>query len=434
MHISLPYDTFVLDNGLRVFLHEHHATPLVSVNLWYHVGSANERRGRTGFAHLFEHLMFEGSKHVPPGQFDNLLESLGGTNNGSTNPDRTNYWEDVPSNGLEVALWLEADRMGWLPDAMTQERLDGQRDVVMNERRQSYENRPYGLAFETILAELYPADHPYSWPTIGSMEDLAAATLDDVLSFFRTYYTPGNAILAIAGDVDSAHARALVERYFAEIPAGPPVPPVEAPAVSLARDVYRVLEDDVQLPRLYMTWHSPAAYEPGDAEMEAIGEVLADGKASRLHRSLVYEKQVAQSVSAFQDAGRLGSAFYIVVTARPGVELGPLEDEVRSTIAALATQGVRAEEVERARNHIETAFVDELQNVGGFGGRADRLNSYWFFVRDAGYFDRDLERYRTLTAEGIREAARRILTKPCVTLSVVPRGRSDLAAGSAGAP
>ncbi|HEU5209223.1 MAG TPA: pitrilysin family protein [Longimicrobiales bacterium] len=432
MQISLPYDTFVLDNGLRVFLHEHHATPLVSVNLWYHVGSASERPGRTGFAHLFEHLMFEGSKHVPPGQFDNLLESLGATNNGSTNPDRTNYWEDVPSNGLEVALWLEADRMGWLADAMTQERLDGQRDVVRNERRQSYENRPYGLAFETILAALYPSEHPYSWPTIGSMADLAAATMDDVLAFFRTWYTPGNATLAIAGDIDAHHARALVERYFAEIPAGGAVQPVGATPVALARDVHQVLEDDVQLARLYMTWHSPAAYAEGDAEMEAIAQVLADGKASRLYRSLVYEKQVAQSVSAFQDGGRLGSAFYIVITARPGVALGPLEDEVRSTIAALATQGVRSEEVERARNHMETAFVDELQNVGGFGGRADRLNNYWFFVGDAGYSAQDLERYRAVTADHVRDVARRVLTRPCVTLSVVPRGRRELAAGSEG--
>ncbi len=433
MQISLPHDVLVLDNGLRVCLHEHHAAPLVSVNLWYHVGSANERPGRTGFAHLFEHLMFEGSKNVKPGQFDNMLESLGATNNGSTNPDRTNYWEDVPSNGLETALWLEADRMGWLADAITQERLDAQRDVVRNERRQSYENRPYGLAFETVLAMLYPAGHPYSWPTIGSMEDLAAATMDDVLSFFRTYYTPDNATLALAGDFDTQHARALVERWFAEIPAGPDVPKVHAAPVTLSRDARAVLEDDVQLARLYMTWHSPAAYADGDAEMEAIASILADGKASRLYRSLVYERQIAQSVNAFQDGGRLGSAFYVVITARPGIGLGQLEDEVRSTIAAIATQGVHSEEIERARNNIETTFVDELQNVGGFGGRADRMNTYWFFVDTVDYTAQDLARYRALDAERVRDAARRILTAPCVTLSVVPRGRTDLAATEAGA-
>ena len=429
MHVSLPFETIVLDNGLRVFVHEHRATPIVSVNLWYHVGSANERPGRTGFAHLFEHLMFEGSKHVPTGQFDNLLESLGASNNGSTNPDRTNYWEDVPSNGVEIALWLEADRMGWLADAMTQERLDGQRDVVMNERRQSYENRPYGLAFETILAALYPPGHPYSWPTIGSMADIEAATLDDVLAFFRTYYSPGNATLALAGDIDVQRARELVERYFGDMPEGPAVPEIDVAPVAITTDIHGELEDDVQLARLYMAWHSPVAYAEGDAEMDAIASILTEGKASRLYRSLVYEKQIAQSVSAFQDGGRLGSVFYVVVTARPGVGLGPLEDEVRSTIASLATQGVRGDELQRARNHMETAFVDELQNVGGFGGRADRLNNYWFFTGDAGYAQQDLERYRALTSDGVREAARRVLTNPCVTLSVVPRGRTDLAAG-----
>ncbi len=430
MQISLPYDSFSLANGLRVFVHEQRATPLVSVNLWYHVGSANERRGRTGFAHLFEHLMFEGSKHVKGGEFDNILESLGAMNNGSTNPDRTNYWEDLPSNGVEVALWLEADRMGWLADTMTQEKLDGQRDVVKNERRQSYENRPYGLAFETVLDALYPATHPYSWPTIGSMEDLSAATLEDVIAFFRTYYTPSNATLAVAGDIAAETARALVERYFADIPPGPQASVPAAEPVALARDARRVLEDDVQLPRLYLAWHAPAAFAAGDAELEATAAILADGKASRLYRSLVYEKQIAQSVSAFQDGGRLGSVFYVIVTARPGVALGAIEEEVRSTIAGLATQGVRAEELERARNHMETAFVDALQNVGGFGGRADRLNMYHFFTGDAGYAPKDLERYRTLTVELVRDAARRVLTRPCVALSVVPRGHAELASGA----
>ena len=430
MHISLPFERFTLDNGLRVFVHEHHAVPLVSVNLWYHVGSANERRGRTGFAHLFEHLMFEGSKHVPEGRFDEVLESLGAVNNGSTNPDRTNYWEDVPTNGLEVALWLESDRLGWLADGMTQAKLGAQRDVVMNERRQSYENRPYGLAFETILAALYPHEHPYSWPTIGSMDDLRAATLDDVIGFFRTYYTPRNATLAIAGDVDPAAVRPLVTRYFAEIPPGPDVHvPVVAP-VALSADVRLTLEDEVQLPRLYMAWHSPLAFTGGDAEMEAVAAILTEGKASRLYRSLVYERQIAQSVSAFQDGGRLGSAFYVVVTARPGVALGLLEDEVRATIASLATQGVRTDELERARNGMETAFVDALQNVGGFGGRADRLNMYNFFTGDPDYAARDLERYLRLEADEVRAVVQHHLTLPCVVLSVVPRGRTDLAAGS----
>jgi zinc protease len=423
MTVDLPFDSFTLDNGLRVFVHEHGAVPVACVNIWYHVGSKNERPGRTGFAHLFEHLMFEGSAHVPAGQFDRLLEDVGGVNNGSTSPDRTNYWITVPSHALELALYLEADRMGWLPPAISQEKLDNQRSVVMNERRQSYENRPYGMASERILAALYPPDHPYHWPTIGSMEDLRAATLEDVMEFFATWYGPGNATLAIAGAVDAAHARELVERYFADVPAGRAAAPlVAAPAAALDGERRLVLEDDVHLARLYMAWHSPAAFAPGDAELDLAGQVLAHGKTSRLFRTLVYERQIAQDVRAFQRSGQLTSSFFVVATARPGTDLRHLETLVREEIASIAGTGVGEEELARARNMTEAAFLDELQSVGGFGGRADRLNLYAFHTGDPGYLAQDLRRYTEMPAERVRAVVHSVLRAPAVVLDVVPRG------------
>ena len=422
--IELSYQQFRLANGLQLIVHEDPTVPLAAVNLWYRVGSKDERPGRTGFAHLFEHLMFEGSPHVPVGEFDELLESVGGVNKGSTSTDRTNYWETVPANALELALFLEADRMAGLADAMTQEKLDAQRDVVKNERRQSYENRPYGLAFETLHQILYPADHPYHWPIIGWMADLDAATLEDVTSFFRTYYAPNNVSLAVAGAVDAQQVRDMVERHFGAIPAAAP-PARPAPArPELAADVFEALEDDVHLPRIYVSWHSPAIFEPGDAELDAFGAVLSRGKASRLYQSLVYEYEIAQDVTAYQDSALLGSTFNVVVTARPGVALTELYGLMRAQLAA-ACGGIDAAELERAVHRIETAFVDSLQTMGGFGGRADRLNHYAFHVGDPGYVERDLQRYQTLTSAGVAGAARRFLQDaPAVILSVVPRGDS----------
>jgi zinc protease len=373
--------------------------------------------------------MFEGSAHVPEGDFDNHLEAAGGVNNGSTSPDRTNYWVNVPSNALELALWLEADRMGWLLDSVDETKLDNQRDVVKNERRQSYENRPYGLAFETILEAAYPPDHPYHWPVIGSMEDLSAATLEDVSGFFRTYYAPNNASLCISGDVSVSPARDLVEKYFADIPRGPEVPEVEYPDPSFSEDRFLVLEDDVQLPRLHMTWHSPSLFSEGDAEMELLASVLAEGRSSRLYRRLVYEEQVAQDVSAFQNGGEIGGAFYIVATAKPEVDLDVLEAAIREEVESVAANGVREEELERARNRVETGFVGMLERVGGFGGKADLLNRYHFQAGNPGFVRRDLARYKDATLEGLGDVARtHLVGRGGVVLSVVPHGREDLAA------
>ena len=430
MHdIRLPYELIALDNGLRVIVHEDRRAPLACVNVWYHVGSKEEVPGRTGFAHLFEHLMFEGSENVPEGRFDEMLEEIGGMNNGSTSTDRTNYWELLPSHGLDLALYLEADRMGGLLPAITSAQLEAQRDVVRNERRQSYENRPYGLASETLLAALYPEDHPYSWPVIGSMADIGAATLTDVRDFCRQYYTPNNATIAVAGDVDVAHVRGVVERYFGDIPRGPDVQrraPLAPAAVTSQRIV---MEDDVSLPRIYIAWHSPAVFADGDAALDTAGAILAHGRASRLYRSLVYEKQLAQSVSAYQGSAVLGSTFRVVVTARPGVPLAVIEREVRSELAAMS-RSIEERELERAVNGIETGFVDSLQNVGGFGGRADQLNMYLFHTGEPDYAAEDLRRYDRLTTDDIARSVREHLLGPSVVLSVVPLGHAELAAES----
>src|SRR5437763_671908 len=284
--IELPYTQFTLPNGLRVILHEDHSVPMVSVNMWYHVGSAREKEKRTGFAHLFEHLMFMGSGHVKPGEFDTLLEAAGGDNNGSTENDRTNYFIDVPSNSLELALFLESDRMGYLLDTMTPKTVDAQRDVVKNERRQSYENQPYGQASITLTEMLYPEGHPYHWPVIGYMPDLTAASYEDVVAFFRKYYSPANASLVVAGDIDSAAAQKAVEKWFSDIKAGPRVEPITIPGVELTGVQKKTLADKVQLPRLTLAWLTPPAFSPADGALDIVGDVLAGGMNSRLYKRL----------------------------------------------------------------------------------------------------------------------------------------------------
>ena len=429
MKVEIPYRQTVLGNGLRVFVHEDHRAPVACINMWYFVGSKDERPGRTGFAHLFEHLMFEGSQNVRKGQFDELLEDVGGANNGSTSPDRTNYWETVPANAIELPLFLESDRMGWFLETITQDKLDGQRDVVKNERRQSYENRPYGLAYETTMKHLYPPAHPYHWPVIGWMADLDAAGLDDVRAFFSTYYAPNNAALAIGGAIRADDVFELAEKYFGAIPASPAPPRPAVPAPDLSGDVVLHIEDDVHLPRLYMTWHAPAIFAPGDAELDVAARILGSGKTARLYRRLVHELEIAQDVEAEQESGLLGSAFGLSVTAREGVSLNRIRDEVGNILREM-TEEVTAREVQRARHHIETATIDAVQSVGGFGGKADRLNHYYFYANDPGYLAQDLERYARLTPDGVRDFFGMTIAAPSVTLSVVPRGQSGLAAGA----
>jgi len=426
--LRVPYETFTLPNGLQVIVHEDHSVPVVSVNIWYHVGSGDERAGRTGFAHLFEHIMFMGSQHVPTGEFDKLLEAAGGDNNGSTTEDRTNYFEDAPANALPLMLWLDSDRMGFLVPEITAEKVDLQRGVVQNERRQSYENRPYGLAEENILKRLYPATHPYSWPVIGSMVDLSAATLEDVRNFFRTYYTPNNATLSIAGDVTPGDARQLAQKYFGDIPKGPTVTRPTPPPVLLTADVYATLEDRVQTPRVYNAWHTQKAFAPDDAGLDVLANVLAGGRSSRLYRRLVYELQIASDVVAFQDGSRLDGKFELWVTARPGHNLGELQRVVDEEVRKVADAAPTLREVQRAQNTFEAQFLSRMERVGSFGGKADQLSFYAYFVGTPDYFQRDLDRYLKVTPADVQRIARTYLTSAHrVVLSVVPQGKPELA-------
>ncbi len=425
--LTVDVERFQLANGLDVILHRDASVPVVTVNTWYHVGSGREAPGRTGFAHLFEHLMFEGSGHVPEGAIDTWLEEAGGGANGSTTRDRTNYTTDAAANGLELALYLDADRMASLLDAMSPESVDGQRDVVKNERRQSVENRPYGLAFSLLGQTLYPPGHPYHWPTIGSMGDLSAASFQDVEDFFRTYYTPNNASLVVAGDLDLDETRALVQKWYGSIPSGPepPLQPIATP--TLGREHRLVLEDAVQLPRLYLAWHAPAAYAPADAAMQALAGVLAGGKNSRLYRRLVYELEIAQDVSAFQNGDLHSGTFYVIATARPGHTLDEIEAVVAEELAAVRAQAPDARELERVVNGVEASFLDGLETVDGFRGKADQLNAYLFFTGTPDYFQEDLGRFRALSPRDLSDAAMTFLTDRRVALSVVPEGAPESA-------
>jgi len=419
--LDVSYTQFRLPNGLTVILHEDHSVPLVTVNVWYHVGSARERTGRTGFAHLFEHLMFMGSGHVKPGEFDELLESVGGDNNGSTQNDRTNYYINVPSNALELALFLESDRMGYLLDTMTPKTVDAQRDVVKNERRQSVENQPYGIAQVLINEMLYPEGHPYHWPVIGYMEDLTAASYDDVVAFFKKFYAPSNASLVVAGDFDTATARRLVEKWFSDIKAGPPPEPMAIPAAALTGRKTRTVGDKVQLPRLYLAWLTPRHLAPGDATLDVLADILAGGKNSRLYKRLVYDMQIAQDVSAFQASAALSSSFMIIATARPGHTAEELQKVIDEEIGKLQSEPPTAHELERSLNQIEASFYNRLERVGGFNGTGDQLNAYYTETGDPDWFNEDVARYRALSASDIRAAAAEFLPlDKRVELTIVP--------------
>jgi len=429
--ITVNYERFSLPNGLEVILHEDHSVPIVSCNMWYHVGSAREKPGRTGFAHLFEHIMFEGSGHVPVGMFDEWLESAGGENNASTSADRTNYWENIPSNALELALFLESDRAGYLIDAMTPAKVDAQRDVVKNERRESYENQPYGMAPIVIDSNLYPPDHPYSWSTIGSMEDLSAASHEDVVEFFKKYYVPNNASLVIAGDIDPAKTKSLVQKWFSDVPRGKPVPPPNVPRAYLSREKRITLEDKVQLPRLYLSWITPPHLAPGDAELDILASILTGGKNSRLFKRLVYDLQIAQDVFAAQESASLSSKFSIVATARSGHTLAELEKAIREEIKKIKDEPPALRELQRAVNGYEAVFLDRLERIGGFGGKADQLNSYFTETGNPDYFNEDLARYKALAPGDIQSIAQTFLRDDGdVVLSVVPEGKKELAAPS----
>jgi zinc protease len=421
----VPYTKRTLENGLDVIVHEDHHSPIVAVSVWYHTGSKNERLGRTGLAHLFEHLMFEGGAHQPHGYFEPLQEA-GASLNGSTSTDRTNYWEVVPKDALRLALWMEADRMGWLVPVLSQTRFDTQRDVVINERLQNYENTPYGLAGFTVLEALYPPTHPYAWPTIGHVPDLRATTLADVITFFQTYYHPGNASIVIAGDVEASYAFDLVNEYFAEIPRGPDVRRPDVPPV-VAAPRRLLFEDRVELPRLYLTWPSPGLFEDGDAELDLAADLLANGRTSRLYARLIHQRRVAAEIGASQVSRELGGMFQIQATAAAGHSLDELHQAISEEIGRLISDGPTVGELERSRAEFEAAFVFRLQGLGGFGGRADQLNAYNVYRQEPDSFDADLRRYLGADAGSIRAAAARWIDPTrALALSVVPSGQASL--------
>src|SRR4051812_15621106 len=409
---QIAFEKYVLENGLEVILSEDHRLPLTAVNLWYHVGPANEVPGRTGFAHLFEHMMFQGSKHVANDTHFKILEAAGASLiNGTTDFDRTNYFETVPSNQLELALWIESDRMGYLLDKVDRTAFANQQDVVRNERRQSVENQPYAIAEEALYQQLFPKSHPYYGVVIGSHADIQAAQLDDVKAFFKQYYTPNNASLAIVGDIDKEATKRLIEKYFGPLKRGPDVPPIAVAPVRIESEKRQVVPDRVELPRVYMAWITSPIFKPGDADADIAANVLGGGRASRLYKRLVYDKQIAQRVVAQQYSLMLGSVFDIEVTARPGHTAEEIEKAIDDELEVLRRDGPQPAEIARARNSIETGPVLGLESLGGFGGVADRLNSYNHFLRDPGYLPKDVERYRDVTPASVKQFAATQLTR-----------------------
>jgi len=419
--VDLHFERSILANGLRVVLHRDTALPLVAVNLWYHVGSKNERPGRTGFAHLFEHMLFQGSQHIPTHDHFRRVQEVGGVANGSTWYDRTNYYETLPSHVLELGLWLESDRMGFLLPAITQENLETQRDVVMNERRQRVDNQPYGRAGERVHELLYPPDHPYHWPVIGYMDDIAAATLEEVRSFFSTYYTPNNAVLTLAGDFAPDDALRKVETWFGEIPAGPPVPPVDAPLPPLGGERRDVLEGDVQLPRVYLAFRGPAYGHRLWYAADLLAAVLSGGKSSRLYQDLVYDRQIAQEVGAYISPYEKVATFMIIATARPGVSPEALERAIGEHLERAASSPPAPADLERARNRMLSEHFGAIQRLEN---RADLFSQHTTYFDDPGGVAREAEHYQDIEPGELTEyASNAFAPSERVSVWVVPRGK-----------
>ena len=423
--INIPFEHYSLPNGLRVILSPDRTTPTVAVNVWYHVGSKNEQPGRTGFAHLFEHVMFTGSGNIPYGLHDRYTNAVGGSNNGTTDNDRTLYYETIPSNYLETALWLEADRMGYLLDALDVQKLNAQRDIVKNERREGVDNQPYGRVDEIIAEAMYPKGHPYSWDVIGSMEDLSAASEEDVKSFFRLYYAPNNAILTIVGDFDSAQAKTWVTKYFGAIPKGKPIerPKITTPPLSAEK---RLLYEDAlaPLPRLFLRWSTTGIKNDDQYALNVLGPILAGPRTARLSKALVFDKQAAASINAFQISAEDVGQFAITVTPRPNNTLTALEGEIDAIIARLKTEGPTAQEIQAALASQELQFLNGLQsNLGKSTQLADAAG----YQGDPAYFKVEYEKQLAVTPEDVKRVANKYLTTGRIVLSIVPQGKPELA-------
>ncbi len=417
--IDIPYSKFVLDNGLTLLVHEDHKAPIVAVNIWYHVGSKNEKKGKTGFAHLFEHLMFNGSEHFNNDYFK-VLEKLGATDmNGTTNNDRTNFFQNVPTSALDTVLWMESDRMGFLLGAVDQARLDEQRGVVQNEKRQG-ENEPYGLVYNTITENTYPAGHPYSWTVIGSMEDLNAASLDDVREWFKSYYGPSNATIAIAGDIDPETAKAKVEKYFGAIPPGPPVQRQDVWIAKMTGTHRARMQDRVPQARIYKVWNIPQMYARDATYLDLVSDVLGSGKTSRLYKRLVYDDQIATDASAYIDLNEISGQFYIEATARPGGDLGAVEKAIDEELAKFLANGPTPEELKRVQTRSYATFVRGIERIGGFGGKSDVLARGQVFAGDPEAYKKQRETIDTATTAELKEAAVRWLSDGVFILEVHP--------------
>jgi zinc protease len=428
--VDVPYQKFVLKNGLTLIVHEDHKAPIVAVNIWYHVGSKNERPGKTGFAHLFEHLMFGGSENHQKRYID-TMEPIGATDlNGTTNPDRTNYFENVPTSALDYTLWLESDRMGHLLGAIDQKTLDLQRGVVQNEKRQG-ENQPYGLSYELITKATYPAGHPYSWTVIGSMDDLNAASMSDVQEWFKTYYGPSNAVLCVAGDIDAATARQKVEKYFGDIPAGPPIATHRVWIAKMTGTHRQVAQDRVPQARIYKVWNVPQAGSPDADYLDLLSRVLSQGKSSRLYKRLVYDDQIATGVATYNDSQEIGGQFVIFATARPGDDLTRVEKALDEELARLLADGPTALEMERARNQSMAAFLRGIERVGGFGGKSDLLASNQVYLGSPDAYKAGLKRIEAATPDDVRSAAKRWLSDGVFVLEVNPYPKYETSTAAA---
>jgi zinc protease len=423
--LRLPFESYTLPNGLTVILSTDHSTPTVAVNVWYHVGSKNEAVGRTGFAHLFEHVMFTGSGNIPYGTHDKLTEGVGGSNNGTTDNDRTTYFETVPANYLETMLWLESDRMGFLLNALDLAKLNAQRDIVKNERRQRVDNQPYGRVSEILSHTTYPSTHPYSWSVIGSMEDLSAASEEDVKNFFRLYYAPNNAYLAIVGDFDPAQAKAWVEKYFGSFPRGKAITRPTVSPVTLSAEKRLVYEDRVQVPRLYVLWPTIGVKNDDRFALDVLAEILAGSRTARISKPLVYDEQSAASASARQDTSEDVGEFVLTVTPRPGHTLTNLEASADAIIERLKSEGPTAEEIQKAVAGLELAFIRGLESNLG---KSFQLAEAAGYHGDPGAFQRDYQKTLAVTAADVKRVATKYLTRGRVVLSVVPQGKLDQAA------
>jgi zinc protease len=415
--LNIRYEKYKLENGLDVILYHDDNLPLVSVNLWYKVGSSNETKGKTGIAHLFEHMMFQGSENVPKEMHFRLIQEAGGILNGSTNFDRTNYYEKAPSNYLELILWLESDRMGFLLPSLTQEKLNNQIDVVKNERLERYENQPYGLAWEIIISKLYPEGHPYSWPTIGFMEDITSYSLEDIHNFHKTYYSPSNASLVVAGDFDADNAKKLITKYFGDIPGNTKPNELELKEKRFENEIKLKRNENVQLDRIYLSWPSSKAYYEHDAALDILSDILTGSKNSRLHKNLVYDNELAQDVSAYQYSGKYGGHFMIVATAKPGISLDHLKLEIFKELNNIRNNGVTSKELEKSKNGIKSSFIYSLQNIDSI---ANQLNYYSFYLNEPNSFSYDLLRYDRTENSAIKEAVENYLLMPYIELQISP--------------